>query len=244
MGKKKQTVSVDRILYKDDWLLAVNKLGGELAVAGSGRMDRLPLLDFLKEEYPELQPVHRLDFETSGVLVFARTPQVLEKILSSKFAGWVKTYRALIMGRPTAPKGSIDIPLQARSGRGTVQVSTKYSVLDSFGPVGYVEAVIERGQFHQIRRHFAAIQHPLVLDDEHGDKKFNKLFSKTFEYRRFFLHAISVDFPHPVTGVMTRIEAPLPRQFNDVIEKMKQRVADMKKPVPLKKFRPQQKKLR
>ena len=122
--KKKQTVSADRILYKDDWFLAVNKLGGELAVAGSGRMDRLPLLDFLKEEYPELQPIHRLDFETSGVLVFARTPQVLNMILNSKFAGWVKTYRTLVVGRPSKPKGSIDIPLQARSGKGNVEAST------------------------------------------------------------------------------------------------------------------------
>lgn len=225
--KRAQTVSPERILYKDEWLLVVQKLCGELAVAGSGRMDRLPLLDFLKEEYPELQAVHRLDFETSGVLVFARSHEVLQKILASKFAGWVKTYRALVIGRPSKPKGSIDISLQARSGRGTVDAKTEYTVLDSFGPVGYVEATIERGQFHQIRRHFAAIKHPLVLDDEHGDKKFNKLFSGTFEYRRFFLHAIRVDFPHPITGKPMTIEAPLPRQFTDVLEKMKQRVREM-----------------
>jgi 23S rRNA pseudouridine955/2504/2580 synthase len=226
--KKKQTVSAERILYKDDWLLAVNKLGGELVVAGQGRMDRLPLLDFLKEEYPELQAIHRLDFETSGVVMFAREPRILDGIMGSRFAGWTKTYRALVVGRPSKPQGSIDIPLQARSGRGTVEASTKYKVLDSFGPVGYVEAVIERGQFHQIRRHFAAIKHPLVLDDEHGDKRFNKLFAGSFEYRRFFLHAVSVDFPHPVTGKPVRIEAPLPRQFEDVIEKMKKRVEEMK----------------
>jgi 23S rRNA-/tRNA-specific pseudouridylate synthase len=225
--KRTQTVSAERILYKDEWLLIVNKLCGELAVAGSGRMDRLPLLDFLRKDYPELQPVHRLDFETSGVLVFARTPQVLDKILKSKFAGWTKRYRALVVGRPSKPKGIIAIPLQARSGQGTVDAKTEYAVLDSFGPVGYVEAVIERGQFHQIRRHFAAIKHPLVLDDEHGDKRFNKLFSGSFTYRKFFLHAISIDFPHPVTGKQMHIAAPLPRQFNDVLQKMKQRVEEM-----------------
>lgn len=227
--KRAQTVSQERILYKDEHLLIVNKLCGELAVAGSGRMDRLPLLDFLRKDYPELQPVHRLDFETSGVLVFARTPQVLDRILKTKFAGWVKRYRALVVGRPSKPKGVIAIPLQVRSGQGTTDAKTEYAVLDSFGPVGYVEAVIERGQFHQIRRHFAAIKHPLVLDDEHGDKRFNKLFSASFTYRKFFLHAISIDFPHPITGKQMHIEAPLPRQFNDVLAKMKQRVEEMRR---------------
>ena len=68
-----------RILFQDQHLLAVNKLSGELVVAGKGKVEKLPLLDFLKKDFPGLRAVHRLDFETSGVVLFARTKAAYEK---------------------------------------------------------------------------------------------------------------------------------------------------------------------
>ena len=121
-----------RILFEDQWLLAVTKLGGELVVKGKGRIDRLPLLDFLKKQFPALFPIHRLDYETSGVVVFAKTRKTLKTVVESKFAGWNKVYIALVSGIPREPNGTIDIPLPARSGAGNVPATTKYRVLDRF----------------------------------------------------------------------------------------------------------------
>lgn len=214
-------ISPERILLSDPHFLAVNKLSGELVVKGKGRVDTLPLLDFLRLDYPGLRALHRLDFETSGVVVFARTKQAEEAVLKSKFSGWKKVYRALVLGYLAKKSGEINFPLVPRSGEGVVKAETKYKVLEEFRPCSYVETSMERGQFHQIRRHFAAIKHPLVLDDEHGDKKYNRQFALHLKFHRFFLHALSIDFPHPLTGERVHIEAPLPRQFEAVLKKLR-----------------------
>ncbi len=213
----------ERILYEDDTLLAVTKLGGELVVAGKGRMDKLPLLNFLKDDYPGISPLHRLDFETSGVIVFAKRKGIVEKVIDSRFDGWRKIYLALALDPFEKPKGVIDSPLPARSGNGTVDCQTKYVVKETFKGCCLVEAEIERGQFHQIRRHFASIKHPLLLDEVYGNKALNRLFTKEFKYSRFFLHASKVIFPHPLTGAMLTIESPMPRQFADVLDQLRKR---------------------
>jgi len=122
-------IAPERILYEDDSLLAVNKLSGELVVRGKGRVDKLPLLDFLRKDRSGLNALHRLDFETSGAVLFAKTKEVEEKILSSRFRGWRKTYRTLVMGRILRENGVIRIPLPARGKerwkqpRGTMSLS-------------------------------------------------------------------------------------------------------------------------
>jgi len=118
-------ISRDRILYQDDHLLAVNKLSGELVVKGKGEVGKLPLLDFLKKDYPGLRTLHRLDFETSGVVVFARTKQVYGKVMESGFSGWKKVYCTLVVGRMERERGEVRAPLPARSGKGTVEAVTR-----------------------------------------------------------------------------------------------------------------------
>ncbi len=214
-------IAKDRILYEDQWLLAVTKLGGELVVRGKGRLDKLPLLDFLKKEYAGLAPVHRLDFETSGVVVFAKSRAVLAKILEKKFEGWKKDYVAIILGVPKKAEGTIDFKLPARSGDGNVAAATSYKIKEKLGPVSIVELSFERGQRHQIRRHMSMIHHPLILDDIYGDKKINRKLGKFLHLHRFFLHAERVAFPHPVTGVVTTIVSPLPKAFDAAVKKLK-----------------------
>jgi len=208
-----------RILYEDEYLLAVNKLSGELVVRGKGKVEKLPLLDFLKKEYPELKALHRLDFETSGVVMFAKNPEVEKAVLDSKFKDWKKVYRTLVMGRINRKIGAIRTPLPAR-GKGTVPAATTYRVLERFANSSYVEAEIETGRHHQIRRHFAGIKHPLALDHVYGHKKFNSVFTQEFGYKKFFLHAFSLTLPHPVTGKEVHIEAPMPKIFASVIKKL------------------------
>lgn len=212
-----------RILFEDQWLLAVTKLGGELVVKGKGRVDRLPLLDFLRKQYPLLLPIHRLDFETSGVVVFSKTRRVLQAIIASKFAGWKKTYVAVVLGVPPRTEGMVVRPLPSRTGKGMVETQTHYRLLEKLRGCSIVECQFERGQRHQIRKHMSMIESPLILDDEYGDKKANRAFSRLLKMHRFFLHASSVEFPHPVTGAKTRIESPLPTSFQRTLDQLRKR---------------------
>ena len=215
-------ISRDRILYSDDALLAVNKLSGELVVKGSGKVQKLPLLDFLKKEYSGIHPLNRLDFETSGIVLFARTKKVLADALESKFTGWTKIYRTIVAGRIDRDKSQITIPLPARNkSEGNIPALTRYTVLERFANASYIEAEIETGRHHQIRKHFAMIKYPLVLDDEYGDEKYNRSFTKLTGFRRFFLHAWKVVLPHPMTGKEITIEAALPRPFEEVLKKLR-----------------------
>ncbi|HAI98405.1 TPA: hypothetical protein DCL30_02565 [Candidatus Peribacteria bacterium] len=214
------SVSSHRILYVDDHLLAVDKLSGELVVRGSGEVGKLPLYDFLRKDHPGLRVLHRLDFETSGVVLFARTKAAYETVITSKFLSWVKTYRALVMGQVSRSSGMITVPLPSR-GKGEVRAVTRYRVLERFANSSVVEATIETGRHHQIRRHFASIGHPLALDDLYGNRKFNRLFTHELHYRHFFLHAQKMQLPHPVTGTPLTIEAPLPKTFEEVVEKLR-----------------------
>ncbi len=209
-------ISRDRILYEDEYLLAVNKLAGELVVKGRGAVQKLPLLDFLAHDYPGLRALHRLDFETSGVVLFGKRRDVLREVLSSKFAGWKKTYITLVAGRIPRQSGVIEKKLPSRT-KEMIPAVTHYRVLERFANSTYVEARIETGRHHQIRRHFAGIGHPLVLDDLDGDVKFNRVFVREFRYRRFFLHAARLELPHPVTGKHIVIAASLPKAFLDVL---------------------------
>lgn len=233
-------ISPDRILYCDDAILAVNKLAGELVVQGSGKLQKLPLYDFLRKQYPGIHPMNRLDFETSGVVLFARTKKVMADELAGKFKGWKKTYRTIVMGKVQKDIGEISIPLPARSQNplrktfkrkpdpkgalpdekknNSVPALTRYRVLQRFANSTYVEVEITTGRHHQIRRHFSMLKHPLALDDVYGNERFNKTFTKEFHYRRFFLHAIKTTFPHPVTGKEMIVDAPMPKPFEEVLK--------------------------
>lgn len=219
-------ISRDRILFEDPHFLAVHKLPGELVVKGAGALGKLPLLDFLRKDYPGLRPLQRLDFETSGVVLFARTKAAFDAAVpvhrgADAETSWVKTYRAIVAGRVKKEHGEVAIPLPARSGKGTVPSLTRYRVLERFMNSTYVEAQIETGRHHQIRRHFARIGHALAADLVYGDRKFNRVFIQELKYKRFFLHAFSLEFTHPFTHEQVRIEAPMPRAFEAVLVKLR-----------------------
>lgn len=211
-----------RILFEDEHFLAVHKLSRELVVKGSGKVERLPLLDFLKKDYPGLRPAQRLDFETSGVVLFAKSKAALEAtIAQQKAREWMKTYRTIVAGRMKADHGEITKPLPARMGRESTSALTRYRVLERLGDVTYLETDILTGRHHQIRRHLAEIRHPLVLDHVYGDVKLNRAFAHAFHYHYFFLHAYRLAFSHPFTGKAMMIEAPMPEAFVKVLERLR-----------------------
>ncbi len=231
-------MSIDkrRILYEDEHLLIVNKLAGELVVAATGESSKLPLFDFLKKDYPGLRVVHRLDFQTSGVLVFAKTAQAIGSIRACNFEGWVKTYVALLAGHLQHPTGTIKRQLKARTHDGLVDAVTHYKVLRQFTDGAEVEATIDTGRKHQIRQHFAGIGHPLLRDPLYGDRKLDAIFSKRYGYNYFFLHAARLVLPHPITGKVLHIAAPMPMSFQDVLQRMSKGKPSI--PVPKAKLAP------
>src|SRR3989338_2527132 len=226
-------ISPDRILFQDDHLLAVNKLAGELTVRGKGEVGKLPLYDFLHQDYPGLRVLHRLDFDTSGVVLFAKTKAAGEAVLASHFKGWKKVYRAIVSGVIDRDRGVIRALLPARSSREKkfedqkkkeelIPAVTNFVVLQRFHGATYVECEIETGRHHQIRRHFKAIKHALALDELYGEPKFNQAFSRVTKFHKFLLHAQSLELSHPVTGEKLHIEASMPRAFEAVLKKLQQ----------------------
>ncbi len=214
------SIRADRILFNDPHLLVVNKLEGELVVTAGG-FGKMPLFDFLKKDYPGLRVVHRLDFGTSGVIVFGKTAEAVRKIREKAFKGWIKRYHALVAGHLSRKFGTIERALPARTKKELVPAVSHFKVLDAFPTATYVEVEIETGRKHQIRQHMKFIGHPLLMDPLYGDEKADKSFRKHFHYHRFFLHAYSLDFTHPVTGEKLHIEAPLPPSFQKVLRELR-----------------------
>jgi RluA family pseudouridine synthase len=217
-----KSINPERILYEDEHLLVVNKLSGELVVAAEGE-GKMPLYDFLHKAYPGLRVVHRLDYGTSGVLVFAKSAATVAKIRETKFAGWKKKYRMLVAGQMRDKFGTITKPLKARTHTGFVEAITHFKVLQIYKLATYVETEIETGRKHQIRQHMASIGHPLLLDAQYGDSRKDRDFKRKFKYRRLFLHAYSLEFPHPITGKKLGVMAPIPSAFQEAIHKLQQR---------------------
>ncbi len=214
-------IHADRILHEDQWLLVVHKLAGELTVAGKGAMKKLPLFDFLRKDYPGIHPLNRLDFETSGIVVFVRSKPLLATMVEGGLRGWTKTYQALTAGVMKRDSGDIRLALPSRTKGEDIEAHTAYRVKERFRFATHVEVDISSGKRHQIRRHLALIGHPLLLDREYGDKKLNNGFSQKFGYHNFFLHASRVTFPHPVTGEPMTIEDPLPLAFTSILKRLR-----------------------
>jgi len=163
------------ILYEDDDIVVVNKPSG-LIVYPDGKHDYPALSDWLQKKYSEFYFVHRIDRETSGVLVVART-QSAHEFLKEQFKSREikKAYRAFVYGPLKDERGTINRPIgSARGGLGprsatrphgtTREAETLYRVIKNGRDAAYVEAFPKTGRTHQIRVHFSAIQHPIVGD--------------------------------------------------------------------------------
>ena len=189
-------------------------------------------LQKLRDQLNQLvYPVHRLDRKTSGVLLFALDPETL-KLLSQKFeAGEIqKTYLALLRGY-TEDSGKIDYALTNDTGK-VQEAITHYKTLDKaeidfpFGKhetsrYSLVEAKPETGRYHQLRKHFAHILHPIIADRAHGCNKQNRFFKATWNMTTMLLHAQSLTFDHPVTHEKMQIEASISSEFLRMVELMK-----------------------
>ncbi|RVU01626.1 pseudouridylate synthase [Mucilaginibacter limnophilus] len=220
------------IIFQDDYLVAINKPHGLLVhrstIAAEASEFALQLLR--NQLNRKVNPVHRLDRKTGGVLLFAFDKET-EIAMQQQFAenNLSKKYLAIVRGY-TDDTGEIDYPL--RKENGTLQDAfTAYTTLNRVEldiPLGkhptsrysLIEVHPTTGRMHQIRKHMAHIFHPIIGDRTHGCNKQNKLFAEKWEMNTMLLHAKSLQFTHPVTGKDICIEA-LPREeFQNVMRLM------------------------
>lgn len=218
------------ILYEDDDVVAIAKPAGLAVHPGSGTAQGRSAIDFVSAYFPDLTPrlVHRLDKDTSGVLLIAKHGKALRKLLSTMRMGkFHKRYMTLVFGIIAENEGTIDIRLERQetgqkiiAGRGKSSI-THFRVMKRFDDATLVEAVIETGRTHQIRAHFKAIGHPVCGDDQHGDFAKNRDFRKNFGLKRQFLHAAFLSFPHPETEKTIAVTCDLPDDLEQVLARMK-----------------------
>ncbi|OFZ18965.1 MAG: hypothetical protein A2X94_13530 [Bdellovibrionales bacterium GWB1_55_8] len=212
-----------RILHKDEWLVAIEKPAGFQVhppenPAHSLSRNKNCLFLLRKQLEEKLYPVHRLDSATSGVLLFALTPEIARNLQSAFQAQEIqKRYYAVVRGF-TPDEGTIDHPLSDLDAREDDETAlpakpslTQYETLfrtEKEVAVGryatsrysLVRVEPKTGRQHQIRRHFAHISHPLIGDTVYGDGKHNRHFRTVLETRALLLKAYSLRLTHPVTS--------------------------------------------
>lgn len=221
------------ILYQDPHLIAINKPHG-LAVHASKmhRFDEHFALQVLRDQLGmKVYPAHRLDKKTSGVLLFGLEKEMDSKLQMLFAANEVsKTYHAILRGF-VLENGVVDYALINNQGKEQEAIS-KYEVLSNFEidlPFGahptsrytLVSLKPETGRYHQLRKHMAHIQHPIIGDRPHGCNKQNKLWKERFENDAMMLHGRSIQFSHPITSEEIYIEAPYSAAFQHGLEILK-----------------------
>lgn len=222
-----------QILFQDDRLVAINKPNGLLVhkspIAADADVFAIQLLrDQLGQK---VYPVHRLDRKTSGVLLFALDEE-MNSLMQQQFQeGLVKkTYQAIVRGF-TPDQGEIDYPLKREDG--VVQDAfTSFKTLSRSevpfqigkhptSRYSLVELTPTTGRMHQLRKHMAHMFHPIIGDRPHGCNKQNRFFKNELRINEMMLHAISVEFIHPISGRESLIVAPFQPAFQRVLEILK-----------------------
>lgn len=209
-----------KIIYEDDTIVVVDKPAG-MIVYPDGKHDYPALSAWLEEKYGKdnFHFVHRIDRETTGVLVVAKTER-MHAYLKKQFQDREikKIYRAFVHGALKEERGQIERPIgSARGGRGPRsatrphgvqrEASTTWKRLANGAGVAYIEAFPKTGRTHQIRVHCAAIQHPIVMDQLYGPGRV-----ETLGFKRLALHALSITVMLPGSKEKT-FKAPLPADF-------------------------------
>ena len=221
------------VLYEDDALLVLNKPSG-MAVHGGSGISR-GVVEQLRLERPEakyLELAHRLDRETSGVLLLGKKRSALVALHRAMREGQMdKRYLVLVKGKWRNEKQSVRLTLHkylTPDGERRVSVSkegqashTIFRLQRAWGDFSLLEAELKTGRTHQIRVHLAHLGFPIAGDDKYGDFGLNKELQKQ-GLKRMFLHAYRVAISHPLTGEPLQLEAPLPEELQRFVEQLGQ----------------------
>ncbi|MEK6771442.1 MAG: RluA family pseudouridine synthase [Pseudomonadota bacterium] len=222
----------DRILYEDEALLIIDKPPGLAVHGGTGvSVGLIEALRALRGEDAPLELAHRLDRDTSGCLILAKTREALlglHRML--KDGGLRKTYLALLVGRWHGGPQDVEAALEkGRDVAGEKRVAvaeqgrparSHFRPLDRYHDTTLVEIDLHTGRTHQARVHAAHLGHPVAGDEKYGDRDDNRRLRK-LGIRRLFLHALRLSFPHPVTGKQLTVESPLPSDLEQGLEQIR-----------------------
>ena len=221
------------IIYEDEYLMIINKPDGVACHGGSGIS--FGVIEQLRQNYPKakfLELVHRLDRDTSGLLIIAKKRRALVEMQELIKNGQMKKqYLALTIGVWKDSVRNIKAPLfkyLTAEGERRVRVDhelgkfshTIFSVVKNYAAYTLVNADLKTGRTHQIRVHLQYIGFPIVGDAKYGDFELNRGLIKT-GFKRMFLHAASIEFIHPITNALLYLEAKLPtalQAFLDIQE--------------------------
>ena len=227
------------ILHEDRDLIIVNKPAGLACHGGSGVA--YGLIERLRASRPEcsfLELAHRLDRDTSGVLIVCKTRKALVRLHEMQREGGIeKRYRLLVQGdwvnqrehvrapltKYTLPSGERRVRIDEENG---LKAHTIFTLIKRYGDVSYLEAELKTGRTHQIRVHAASKGHPLVGDAKYGDYTFNESVKKGLlgvPFARMFLHAEKLRFTHPVTREPMLVVAPLEKSLQKLIDSLNAR---------------------
>ncbi|MHB1316897.1 MAG: RluA family pseudouridine synthase [Minisyncoccota bacterium] len=230
------------ILYEDENIVAINKPSG-LMVHGDGNSTEKTLVDWVREKFPNIEGVgeqieiteddfidrpgivHRLDKDTSGVMLIAKTEDGFQT-LKSQFQNREikKIYHAFVYGIPKEVRGLIDRPIGRsphdirqwscdRGARGLKRDAvTRYVLKESANGVAFLQIMPETGRTHQIRVHFKSVRHPLI-----GDGLYASTMPPKLGFTRTALHARIIEFVN-CDGKTIRIEAPYPKDFEEAFK--------------------------
>ncbi len=222
------------IVYEDDRLLALNKPSGVASHGGSGISHGA--IETLRALRPgqNLELVHRLDRETSGLLMVAKKRSALTELQAllreDHGAGLTKRYLTLLVGRMPDGTMTVDAPLLVglrQGGERHVQVNpggkrsiSHFKVLERRGGHSYCEVRIETGRTHQIRVHAQHIGHPVAGDDKYGDEAVNKRLREQIGLKRLFLHAASLEFALDGGRTPYLLNAPLAEELAAALDRL------------------------
>jgi 23S rRNA pseudouridine955/2504/2580 synthase len=225
-----------QILFEDEWMMAIDKPSGMAVHTGSG-ITGGTVVDYVRAYLGPravrndfaASPAHRLDRETSGVLLVAKRRPAMVHFTDVFTRGLSKKrYVTFVKGRMPRERGTIDLPLaehqqtaasRARRGVNMQEALSRWQLLKQSSEAALLTCAIETGRTHQIRRHLAAIGHPVAGDRRYGDFGFNREARARWGLKRLFLHAERIEFPHPEHGRKVSVEAPLPDELKEVLKR-------------------------
>ena len=229
-----RAVFAGQVLLEDEDLLVVDKPGGVAVHGGSGISSGvIEQLRQARSGARFLELVHRLDRDTSGVLVLAKKRSALTALHAQLRDGEVKKhYLVLVLGEWKDAKRNVKLALHkfvSASGERRVVVDedgarahTVFRLEGNFPGFSLLDAELKTGRTHQIRVHLAHLGFPIAGDDKYGDFEANKRLAKQ-GLKRMFLHAASLEFRHPRTGELVRVQAPLAPELESFLRSLKPR---------------------
>ncbi len=228
------------IIFEDEDVLVLNKPAGVIVNKADTTINQVTVQDFLESKYnfnnnennesdfyKRAGIVHRIDKETSGILIVAKNQKSFEN-LQAQFKDRIieKTYVALVHGHVSPEEGTIAVPIgrlpwnRKRFGVmvGGKEAETHYKVIEKFEkPFTLLELHPKTGRTHQIRVHLKYFNHPIFGDEFYAGRKTARNDRKIL-LDRFFLHAKSISFTHPITGKKIELESNLPQELKNVIQ--------------------------